>query len=314
MGNDSIHKISIVVLSYKRPELLSGLIRSLSNIKYEPLEIIVVDNASGIEVENVLASFREFVKPIILEENIGAVARNVGMRSATGEIIITIDDDIVGLDDYSINLILEYFRSERMGCLCFKVIDPIEGKVINWCHHYPVEKFSDNEFLTNEITEGAAAFRRETLTKSGLYPESFFISHEGPDLACRILDLGYDIFYTPFVEVRHYHSFLGRTSWRRYYYDTRNIIWLAIRNYPFWFGVKVVVLGVGGMFVYSVRDGYLKFWLKGVVDALKGINAALLDRKKISSETLHTIKKIEKNKPPFIQLVKKRLFQKGVKI
>ena len=79
----------------------------------------------------------------------------------------------------------------------FRVVDKETGEQINWCHHRKLEEFADRRFDTYEISEGAVAFRREVVIDAGLYPEIYFISHEGPDLALRIMDLGFRVIYNP---------------------------------------------------------------------------------------------------------------------
>src|SRR5690606_20187344 len=115
--------------------------------------------------------------------------------------------------------------------ICFKVIDEKDGAITNWCHHCDPNLFSNKSFETYEISEGAVAFRRDTFNQVGFYTKEFFISHEGLDLAIRILKSGKSIIYCPEIEVVHAHAAEGRKNWRRYYYDTRNLIWLAYCHY-----------------------------------------------------------------------------------
>jgi GT2 family glycosyltransferase len=185
---------------------------------------------------------------------------------------------------------------------------------MNWSHHYDERQFSNIEFETNEISEGAVVFRKSVLDTVGIYFEKYFISHEGPDLACRILDSGSKIIYSPKIVVEHHHSDIGRKSWRRYYYDTRNLIWLNVRHFPATMAIKRILFGLCPMLIYSVRDGFVFYWLKGVKDALVGLKEVVAGRKVISSSTMEYIKKIESNRPNLIVIMKKRFFRKDVRI
>ncbi len=307
-------KVSIVILTYNRIHLLKKLLESLSHINYQPLEIIVVDNHSDEPVATIIGN--EFPQITVLEmaENVGVAGRNKGISHATGDIIITLDDDVIGINDDSIKNLIEAFSDEKIGAVCFKVVHPQNNNVTNWCHHYPAEGFADKMFLTNEITEGAVAFRKSTLEKSGLYPESFFISHEGPDLAFRIMNKGYHVIYNPGITVKHYHSKLARKNWRRYYYDTRNLLWLSVRNHPFFFGIKSVFIGLSAMFVYSLRDGYVRYWAKGVIDGIFGLKKAYRERTPPTKMTIEIVNRIEQSRPDFFTMLKKRLFQKEISI
>lgn len=309
-----MNSISIVILTYNRIDMLRNSLFSLQKIRYKPLEIIVVDNNSRKPVSGVIKKEFSFVTMVVLPKNIGVGGRNAGIKKASGDIIITLDDDIVGIDDLAINKLITLFKNSMVGAVCFKVVHPVNNEVVNWCHHYPVDTFSERSFVTNEITEGAVAFRKETLKRSGLYPESFFISHEGPDIAFRIMNQGYSVMYYPEIVVKHFHSKIGRESWRRYYYDTRNLLWLVVRNYTFWGGLKHLFIGLSSMLVYSVRDGYIIHYMRGIFDGLLGIKREIKNRTKPTKRTLEIMRTIEKNRPNFIEMVKKRVFQKEIRI
>jgi len=307
-------KVSIVVLTYNREEELIKTINNLSNLKYEGLEIIVVDNASKEPAKIILDNFCN-VKVITLDENIGVGARNIGISEASGKYVITLDDDVRGLKDEDILVLIDSFeKDESIAAINFKVLEEGTGKQINWCHHRKVEEWGDREFDTFEISEGAVAFRREVVINAGLYPDYYFISHEGPDLAIRLMNNGYIVSYNPKVIVEHAQSLTARVSWRRYYYDTRNLIWFIFKYFGFRVGVKKLVIGLGALFVYSVRDGYIKYWFKGVFDSLKVLKKVKEDKVQINKKTWRRYKEIESFSPSFLYQLKKRLFNKNVSI
>ena len=308
-------RISICILTYNRAALLERLLDSLHRIEYGDLEIIVIDNDSADSTEAVV---RESFPKVIyerMERNVGIAGRNAGISKATGGIAITLDDDVIGIDDRAINELINIFEEDSMtGAVCFKITAPGSSDVINWCHHYRAEDYSSREFVTNEITEGAVAFRRSVLEESGLYPGNFFISYEGPELACRIMNAGYNVIFSPKITVEHFHSRAGRKSWSRYYYDTRNQLWFVARNYPLSWSVNYLFFGIGAMLVYSIRDGYLKYWLKGVYDGLSGLPENLKHRQCINRRTKKIIKEINRNKPGLVLLAKKRLLSNEIRL
>lgn len=311
MSNQTNLYISICILTFNRALLLRTLLRELSGLAYQPLEIIVVDNHSEDETEKMMKGDFPEVVYIRTEKNIGATARNFGMKAAKGEIIITLDDDVRGITDADIEYLSEKFRlSQKLGAINFRVLNQ-EGDVCNWVHHCKEEEFYDKEFLTYEITEGAVAFRKETLLCSGYYPDNFFLSHEGPDLAFRIIENNYMVIYSGEVTAEHLFSEVGRMPWRNYYYDTRNQIFLAARLFPLGYAVRYLWRGLLPMFVYSVRDGYLFYWAKGIKDGFVGLRGALKERHVLSRRTISVIRGIDAMRPSTSYLVKKRLFKKG---
>ena len=303
--------VSISILTYNRSLLVSDLLASLRLIRFRPLEIIVVDNHSSDDTEKVVRGIDPRVTYIRTERNLGVGARNLGMSAAKGDIIITLDDDVFGLKDGDIESIRRMFsESPDLGAINFKVVDPVEGKLCNWVHHCDSEKYSDKEFLTYEITEGAVAFRKEALELAGYYPDMFFLSHEGPDLAFRMLESGFRVAYSGKIAVTHCAASEGRSSWRNYYFDTRNQLWLAARNMPLSYLSLYLLRGLSAMFIYSVRDGYLRYWMKAIFDGLKGLPEVIKQRKVLSKSTMKVIRCIDSNRPNIFRLIKSRIFRK----
>ena len=303
--------VSICVLTYNRCALLRQLLEELQTITYAPLEILVVDNHSEDETQQIVALNFATFRYIQTGANIGTAARNIGMTMAKHDIIITLDDDVNGLTSNAIDSVARKFAEDpKLGAVNFSVRNP-DGNVCNWVHHCKQEEFYDKDFSTYEITEGAVAFRKEALEYAGYYPETFFLSHEGPDLAFRILESGFKVIYTGDVTVEHHFASEGRKHWRNYYYDTRNQFWLAARNFPFWYAAAYLLRGMSSMFVYSLRDRYVRYWLKGVIDGLRGLGGALRERKVLSAATMRSLREIDSRRPSFAYLVKKRLLTKN---
>lgn len=307
-------KISIVVLTYNRRDRLLRLLNHLSSLTYAPLEIIVVDNCSNPPVDDIVENCPG-AKLVMNTKNLGAVGRNTGLQAATGEFIVCLDDDVYGLSDEDLECLSQLSTREHLAAVNFKVMEEGTGRIANWCHPCDYEFYSDSEFETNRISEGAVALRREALMEVGYYPDYFFISHEGLDLAYRLINADWDVIYTPSIDVIHGYDPAGRPGWRRYYYDTRNHLWFALRNLPFGAGVKHMLVGWGAMFVYSVRDGFLRYWLKAVRDAVRGAPRAWKHRRTLSVQARMKCKQIECHRPGIMQMVRRRLIgRKAVRI
>lgn len=306
---------SIVLLTYNRKVLLRAQLNSLQKVGSTSHEIIVVDNCSEDGTKEMVSTQFSNVTYIRTDRNRGVSARNLGMHASRGEFIITLDDDVVGITDKDLITLREIFgKNPDIGAVNFKVVNPQDGTLCNWVHHCPPEEFQGREFATYEITEGAVAFRRKVLEKSGYYPEEYFISHEGPDLAFRIIEKGYKVIYSHRICVEHFHSNEGRAPWRNYYYDTRNQFLLAKRHFPFLYACGYLARGLAAMLIYSVRDGYYSYWIKGVRDGIRMAWESREQRKVLRKKTMNIIKSIDANRSGFIYLYKKRILQKDISI
>lgn len=88
-------RVSIIIPTYNRSELLKGVILSAINQTYKNIEIIIVDDGSIDGTKKSIADFNdERIIYIRHDKNMGvSVARNTGIKKSTGESIFLIDDD-----------------------------------------------------------------------------------------------------------------------------------------------------------------------------------------------------------------------------
>ena len=94
-------KISVVIPTYNREELIARSIYSVLEQTYDNLEVIVVDDASTDHTKEVVKGIKDKrVKYIQLKQNAGASnARNIGIEAAMGEYIAFQDSDDVFYPD-----------------------------------------------------------------------------------------------------------------------------------------------------------------------------------------------------------------------
>lgn len=295
--------ISLVILTCNRKESIIASLEDLLLQKRQPDEIIVVDNHSSDDTDTYIREHFESVKLLRMEQNIGCAGRNHGIKVARGEIVVTLDDDIFFEDSESLCKLEKLFQKDpRIVVVNFKVLDfeTREMLAFNWFHPYKMEEYWDRSFPTDYISEGAVAFRKQIFHEVGYYPEAFFISHEGPDLAYRILDSGYELNYSPQIGVLHRCDKNQRTSWRNTYYDTRNQIWLAVRNLPFRYAMVHIIYRTMTTFLFAVRRRQLGWYAKAIWDGFAGIGKQLQFRHPIRIATMRRIRRIQAHKPGFL--------------
>lgn len=92
---ERIPKVTAVISTFNRANLVGRAIESVINQTYRNMEIIVVDDHSTDNTEEVVRGFGESrVHYIRHEKNKGgSAARNTGIKTATGEYIAFLDDD-----------------------------------------------------------------------------------------------------------------------------------------------------------------------------------------------------------------------------
>jgi glycosyltransferase involved in cell wall biosynthesis len=170
--------ISVVITTYNYARYIERAIRScldqsLSKNKYE---IIVVDDASTDDTQQILSNYQNDIKIIRFDENKGlAAARNEGVRKARGQYVVFLDaDDYIHHDLLKIqSLFLEEDHSLDAVSIDYYLVD---------------DKEINREWVKSEVRPIACGimFRKDLLIEIGLYDEQFR-AREEEDLRIRFL-------------------------------------------------------------------------------------------------------------------------------
>jgi len=178
--------VSVIILNYKRRDALKLALESVMAQDYQNREIIVVDNNSRDDAEALVHAFDPNIIFIGLSENLGSSAgRNAGIRRARGEILVTIDNDVLLDSPFELTHIVQTFEAHpEVHVLAFQICDATTGqlRLREWCHPRSWKEFGQSEFETHFLPEGASAFRREALDRCGLYYEPFLSVMRGATL------------------------------------------------------------------------------------------------------------------------------------
>ena len=127
-GEQYLEKVSVILTTYKRsPEMVERALVSIENQTYKNLEIIVVDDSPSDymfvkDVENTVKKHAQ-VMYIKHSHNMGAcVARNTGLKKATGKYVCFLDDDdefVSNKIDVQLRKIKEDSSIAMVYCNCF---------------------------------------------------------------------------------------------------------------------------------------------------------------------------------------------------
>jgi GT2 family glycosyltransferase len=293
--------VSIVILNYKRLTALELTLESVVAQKYANKEIIVVDNHSEEDVAAVVRKFGCDVRLIDTGQNLGGCGgRNVGIRAAQGEIVITLDNDVSFLSCDAVDTVVRRFEHHPdYHVLAFQLRDAQTGelRLREWCHPKDWRTFANVPFATHFFVEGAAAYRRFIFDSAGLYFEPLFIYNEGWDLGLRILNQGYRILYTPDIQVRHLMSPETRSMTRQHFLFTRNYIWIAYKDYPVLAGLRFLSFRMVMMGFFALRTGNLSAFFKGLWEGVRGCRD--IQRNPVLADTLDYIAALDSGRPNF---------------
>ncbi|GFE71018.1 glycosyltransferase [Chroococcus sp. FPU101] len=265
--------VSIVVATYDRPDDLSKCLSSLiSQETSRKVEIIVVDNhpASGLTPP----ALKQFSDVILVKESRQGVAyaRNAGIVESTGNIVVTIDDDVTMAPTWLENLISPFARPDVMA---------VTGNVL------PRELNTDSQRLFEQYGSGGlsrgfnrweansfvfehswfysvptwelggtanAAFRAKIFNNPeiGLEDEALgpgMPSGVGEDIYAfyKILKAGYTIIYQPSAVVWHKHRTTMKALRRQLFNYSKGIISYHLTTFLHdgdWRGLIAAVFGL----------------------------------------------------------------------
>ena len=225
--------LSVIIVNYNVKHFLEQCLHSVQKaIGGMDAEVFVVDNNS---VDGSVAEIREkfpWVRLIANRENVGfSRANNQAIRESNGRYVLLLNPDTVVEEDCFRKCIRFMDGHPDAGGLGVKMIDgkghflpeskralptPMVSfyKIFGLSTLFPRSKRFSRYHLghldreeTHEIEVLAGAFmfmRKETLDRTGLLDETFFMYGEDIDLSYRITREGYKNYYYPGTTIIHY--------------------------------------------------------------------------------------------------------------
>lgn len=192
--------ISVIIPAYNYAHFLPYTLKSLLTQNGVTIEIIVVDDGSTDDTNQVAASFGDAIHYIHQENQGLSAARNTGLRAAKGEFIVFLDaDDML----YSGTLLSQYETFQRnpqadvVVChnLFFREIDP-KGTFIS--PGFPLAREAlALDFCCHNIAPVHAYMVRRSITDAvGFFDESL-LALEDYDFWLRYVNLGDQIVINP---------------------------------------------------------------------------------------------------------------------
>ncbi len=199
--------VSVIIPTYNRAHMVGRAIQSVLDQTYQDFELIVVDDASTDNTEEVVKSFNdERLRYIRHNENSGSsvAPRNTGIEIARGEYIAFLDSDdewlpqklekqIDKFNSVSPDVGLVYCGyagvSKRTGETLFKVMNAKRGDVFRLI----VER--------NIVGGPTVLIRRECFQKTGLFDKGF-LSFQDWDMWIRIAKY-YKVDFVPEILVKY---------------------------------------------------------------------------------------------------------------
>jgi GT2 family glycosyltransferase len=242
--------VSVLITTYNSARFLRQCLDSVLRQSYQPIELIIVDNASEDGTGAILEELRG-IRVFYNRTNIGfAGAQNQAARSARGEWLLSLNPDVILSSTFISEVVAKGELRVGIGTVC--------GKLLRWDPNLeqPLTKLIDStgiyfrpdlrhldrgadqldrgQYEQDEYVFGAtgaaALYRRAMLddiaVEGEYFDEQFFAYREDADLAWRAQLMGWQCVYTPKAVGWH----VRRVTPERRKQLPREINWHSIKN------------------------------------------------------------------------------------
>jgi GT2 family glycosyltransferase len=257
----------VVLTQGGRPDVLRMALDSLLAQEGVDVDVVVVGNAWE------PSALPDGVGGVGLEVDRGIPAgRNAGVPHVRGDLLFFLDDD-ASLDspDTLARLARLFAEQPDIGLVQLRV-EPREGGVgpRDWVPRLR----SSSRLKPGEVTlvwEGAVAMPRRVFDEVEGWPEIYRFIHEGVELAWRVMDRGYRVWYAADLVAEHPMPVAApaRHGYSRYY-GARNRVWVARRHLPLPLAVAYVAsFAVRTLPLLLRSPGDIRPALRGYLDGMR---------------------------------------------
>lgn len=248
--------VSLIIPTYQREAVLRATLRDALRQEYPAYDVIVVDQTAvhEPETEAMLAELSAAGKLTWLRVDWASLprARNVGIRQATGEIVVFVDDDVQMPPDFLARH-ARHYQNLEIGAIAGRVLDrlkladdpdrPIEqlppaanDPAIAWYHLDLVHTVEPQRVLSARGCN--MSFRRSLFTQHHLWFDERFRGsavREESDVCLRLRTTGLVIWYDPEAWLVH----LGEETGGCHDLSTRSPRYqISFYHNHFWLGLK----------------------------------------------------------------------------
>ncbi len=253
-------QFSIIIPTYNRSEVLLKCLKSLDEMDYDSkdYEVIVVDDGSTDNTEEVVKSFRSrYTLKYFKKENGGpGPARNLGIKNASFEYLLILNDDAICYPDLlrEHDKVHKLYPNQKISVLgAFPYKEKAQRKIFVYflerstlVFAYPMMKagqlYNYRFFWTCNIS-----IRKQAIIDAGLFDEDFREPMtEDTELGYRLQKMGYYVLYHPDAFTIHEHSMDIEGFAKRQKMCGRNVV-LLFNKHPELLQIEKKLFGFDGL-------------------------------------------------------------------
>ena len=185
-------RVSVIIPTHNRRDLLRAAIDSVLVQTYPDVEIIVVDDGSTDDTTEAMAQYIGRIVYLRQTNQDVAATRNTGIRAATGEYLTFLDDDDLMLPtkiERQVQLLAAHPDAGLVHCRFYHV--DRDGNVLDKIGVLPEGQVLKPLLCRNFIWMGAPMVRRQCIEQVGMFDEHIPATCADWDMWLRIAQAGY---------------------------------------------------------------------------------------------------------------------------
>jgi GT2 family glycosyltransferase len=226
-------RVGIVVITHNRQAQVRRTLARLCALGSH--QIVVVDNASQDGTTQMVREEFSRVEIVGLRKNIGAAARNAGIRKIRAPYVALCDDDTWWAPGALTRGADILDRHPRLALISARVLVGSEEREDPACLEMEKTPFDRDTVSAGYpilgFLAGATLARRAALLEAGGFEPRFFLGCEERLLAVDLASRNWSLAYVPELVVHHHPSHL-RDSTARNWLLLRNALWFAWLRRP----------------------------------------------------------------------------------
>ena len=223
--------VSVVVCAYNAADTIDDCLAALEKLGYPRLEILVVDDGS---TDDTAARARRYSSVRLIQIRNGglSLARNVGLREATGDIVAYVDADVRVDPLWLTHLVQPFTTSTAVAAGGPNVAPPDDNWFSQCVARAPGAPshvmFDDRD--AEHIPGCNFAVRRDALVAIGGFDPIFLRAGDDVDVCWRLQERGGRIAFAPAALVWHHHRASLQAYWRQQVGYGEGEAWLRLRH------------------------------------------------------------------------------------
>jgi GT2 family glycosyltransferase len=261
---DSNNLIAIIILNLNKRNDILDCLKSIFNLEYPEIEVIVVDNGSTDGSSEAIKSGYPDVHLLQNKKNLGvAGGRNIGIKYADRNFnykyLLFLDDDIVIDKKALTEMVCSFYKDQSIGivapkCLMSKTpgtigyaggmsVNLFTGKITNIGGGEKDEgQFDKSGFISS--CGGLCLISQELINQVGIFDEKFNpYGWEDVDLSLRAKQKGFRIFYNYKAVIYHKGGKKGRgKAVRDYEFSKSKNYFYLIRKHANFFQLLTIII------------------------------------------------------------------------